>query len=110
MQMTVIDAEAMLIALAACLVPPLVQLNRHKSEAYVSRPTTLVLLFVMVAGLEAMDIAIILTTQPWKTGATGSATNVSRCCCDALKTQAEHGQTMTVRHMNAAVDLLVLAC
>ena len=102
MQMSWIDAEAMLIALAACLVPPLVQLNRHKSEDRMSRPTTLVLLFVMVAALEVMDMAIIIlmTTQPWYTGGTGSATNASCCGCDALQCKKR-----LVQSMNGAVEL-----
>ena len=105
LQMTIIDAEAMLIALAACLVPPLIQLNRHKSEDRVSRPATLVLLFVMVAGLEVADIVIIIymTTQPWYTGGTGSATNVSFCCCDTLK--CKMSMARLVQSLSGAVEL-----
>lgn len=106
--MTCIDAEAMLIALAACLVPPLVHLNRHKSDDRLSRPTTLVLLFIMVAALEAVDIAIIilLTTQSWYTGGTGTAANVSCCCCDAFKSKPSTARL--VQHTGSAEVLHAL--
>lgn len=100
----------MLIALAACLVPPLVHLNRHKSEDRVSRPTTLVLLFVMVAGLEVGDIVniFLMTIQPWYTGGNGTAANVSCCCCDALK--CKQSMVGLVQHMSGAVELCCTLC
>lgn len=93
----------MLIALAACLVPPLAQLNRHKSQNRVSRPTTLVLLFVMVASLEVIDLTIIavLTTRPGYTGGTGTATNVSCCSVDALK--SKQSRARLVQYVSEAV-------
>ena len=92
LQMTFIDAEAMLIALAACLVPPLPQLNRHRSVDRVSRGPTLVLLFVMAASLQLIDVAciILLTSRPWFRGGSGTAENVSYCCVATKAKATQH--------------------
>lgn len=90
LQMTFIDAEAMLIALAACLVPPLPKLNRHRSVDRVSRGPTLVLLFAMAASLQLIDVAciVLMTSRPWYSGGSGTAEHVSIYCSDATKPEA----------------------
>lgn len=85
LQITIIDAEAMVIGLVACFVPPLAQLNRHKPADRLCKAPTLVLLFVMVVSLQCIDIAAIaiMATRPWFDGGNGTSRNVSSCCCDA---------------------------
>lgn len=108
LQVTCIDIEAMLIALAACLVPPLAQLNRHKPVDCVSRTPTLVLLAVMAGCLVLIDWACVLlmTTRPWFTGGNGTAHNVSSCCCVAPK----QATARLLQSVNGAEERCCMLC
>lgn len=87
LQVTVIDASAMVIALAACVILPLAQLNHHKPADRLCKAPTLVLLFVMVVSLQCLNTIcyVSLSTQYWFNGGNGTANSVSSCCCVALK-------------------------
>jgi len=74
-----IDAQAMTMALAACLVPPLARLNRHKPSDRMCTWRALALLALMAFGLAMLDLSYmaLLLTRPWFKGGTGNAYKVS---------------------------------
>ena len=73
-----IDFQALTLAGVACLLPPLQQLNRHKAEPVSSVPTFILLSFMamLAATVQVLDL-VVLETQPWFTGGTGTASSVS---------------------------------
>ncbi|KAL0030094.1 hypothetical protein WJX79_006699 [Trebouxia sp. C0005] len=77
LQSGAIDAQAMCLALAACLVPPLPKLNRHKPAERMCIWTALARIFCMTVALGALDTSytLYLVTRPWFTGGTGTAYN-----------------------------------
>ncbi|DBA71770.1 TPA: hypothetical protein ACH3X2_011036 [Trebouxia sp. C0005] len=83
LQSGAIDAQAMCLALAACLVPPLPKLNRHKPAERMCIWTALARIFCMTVALGALDTSytLYLVTRPWFTGGTGTAYNVSAIWC-----------------------------
>ena len=77
----------MSLALAACLVPPLPKLNRHKPAEQMCTWTALARIVCMAVALGALDTSysVYLATRPWFVGGTGTAymVTVIRCmsCC-----------------------------
>lgn len=83
LQSGAIDAQAMSLALATCLVPPLPRLNRHKLAERMCTMTALARIFCMTVAFGALDMSysMYLVTQPWFVGGTGTAYMVSVVCC-----------------------------
>lgn len=83
MQMQAIDIQAMAMCLAACWVPPLDQLNRHKPSPRVCTFVGLTLLICMASALQAAHVinAAFLCTRPWFHGGNGTADMVSAQVC-----------------------------
>lgn len=79
LQSGAIDAQAMIVALTACLAPPLPRLNCHKPSGRMCTMTSLARITVMAVGLELIHISLmsLLTTRPWFKGGTGNAYMVS---------------------------------
>ncbi|KAL0048212.1 hypothetical protein WJX82_010068 [Trebouxia sp. C0006] len=75
LQSGAIDAQAMSLALAACLVPPLPKLNRHKLAERMCTMTVLARIFCMTIAFGALDMSysVYLVTRPWFAGGTGTA-------------------------------------
>lgn len=75
MQHQVIDAQAMLIALMACLVPALPRLNKHKPAVHLCTLPAVAVLAMNAVGLLILDISYmaLLLTRPWFEGGTGDA-------------------------------------
>jgi len=82
LQSGVIDAQAMVMALAMCLVPPLAKLNRHKPSERMCMLPALALLAMMATGLAILDMfyMVFLTSRRWFVGGTGNADMVSMAC------------------------------
>ena len=72
MQVAAIDFQALSLAFATCLVPPLKRLNRHRPKAIITVTT-----FVLLGWMSALGALISfvnmmhLRQQPWFTGGTG---------------------------------------
>ncbi len=83
LQMQAIDVQAMAMCLAACWVPPLKQLNRHKPSPRVCTFVGLTLLICMASSLQAAHVAnaVFLCTRPWFGGGNGTADVVSLHVC-----------------------------
>ncbi len=83
LQMQAIDVQAMAMCLAACWVPPLEQLNRHKPSPRVCTFVGLMLLICMASSLQAAHVAnaFFLCTRPWFRGGNGTADMVSLHVC-----------------------------
>ena len=81
--MQAIDVQAMAMCLAACWVPPLKQLNRHKPSPRVCTFVGLTLLICMASSLQTAHVvnAVFLCTRPWFRGGTGTAYVVSLHIC-----------------------------
>jgi len=81
--MQAIDVQAMAMCLAACWVPPLEQLNRHKPSPRVCTFVGLTLLICMASSLQTAHVvnAVFLCTRPWFRGGTGTAYVVSLHIC-----------------------------
>ncbi|DBA94075.1 TPA: hypothetical protein ACH3X1_001723 [Trebouxia sp. C0004] len=75
LQSGAIDAQAISLALAACLVPPLAKLNRQKPAERMCTVTALARIFWMAVALGALDMSysMYLVTRPWFAGGTGTA-------------------------------------
>jgi len=82
LQSGAVDAQAMVMALAMCLVPPLAKLNRHKPSERMCTLPALALLAMMAIGLAILDTAYMafLTSRPWFVRGTGNADMVSMAC------------------------------
>jgi len=82
LQSGAIDAQAMVMALAMCLVPPLAKLNRHKPSERMCTLPVLALLAMMAIALAILDTAYmaLLISRPWFVGGTGNADMVSMSC------------------------------
>ncbi len=82
LQSGAIDAQAMVMALAMCLVPPLAKLNRHKPSERMCTLPVLALLAMMPTGLAILDTAYMafLVSRPWFVGGTGNSNMVSMSC------------------------------
>ena len=78
LQVIAIDFQALTLAGVACLLPPLEQLNRHKAEPVSSAPTFILLSFMaaLAAAVQVVDLVIIMS-QAWCTGGTGTPYSVS---------------------------------
>ena len=68
----------MLMALTACLVPPLAYLNRHKPADRLCKTPALVLISTMAVGLQLLDVAYLafLVSRPWYTGSSSNYQDV----------------------------------
>ena len=79
LQNQMIDVQAMLVALVACLVPPLPRLNKHKPPERLCTFPALALIAMNAIGLLCLDISytVLLVTRPWFKGGTGSSYMVS---------------------------------
>ncbi|KAL0027251.1 hypothetical protein WJX77_006828 [Trebouxia sp. C0004] len=75
LQSGAIDAQAMVMALAMCLVPPLAKLNRHKPSERMCTLPVLALLAVMALALAILDTVYmaLLISRPWFVGGTGNS-------------------------------------
>ncbi|KAL0030049.1 hypothetical protein WJX79_003470 [Trebouxia sp. C0005] len=82
LQSGAIDGQAMIMALAMCLVPPLAKLNRHKPSERMCTLPVLALLAMMTIGLAAVDVGYMafLISRPWFVGGTGTSDMVSMSC------------------------------
>lgn len=78
-QMTVIDLQAMAMALACCWVPPLKKMNRHKPPPFTCSFSGLALVASTALALQTLHICLMLflCTRPWFTGGNGTAYMVS---------------------------------
>lgn len=83
LQMQAIDVQAMAMCLAACWVPPLKQLNRHKPSPRVCTSVGLMLLICMASSLQAAHVAnaVFLCTRPWFNGGNGTSDMVNLHVC-----------------------------
>ena len=79
LQSGAIDAQAMVMALAMCLVRPLAKLNRHKPSERMCTLPVLALLAMMAIGLALLDTGYMafLIFRPWFVGGTGNSNKVS---------------------------------
>ena len=79
MQGQLLEIQAILIAVAACWVPPLSSLNRHKPQQHISGRYGLALLASMACCLQLAQILGMgfLSTTPWFQQGTGSSDWVS---------------------------------
>lgn len=79
LQHQVIDVEAMLVALLACLVPALPRLNRHKPAFHLFTLPAAAVIAMAAAVLLILDVSYMafLVTRPWFDGGTGNAYLVS---------------------------------
>ena len=79
MQSGTIDAQAMIMALAACLIAPLPYLNRYKLPNRLCNPPALVLIVTMAVGLQTHTASYLafMRTRPWYTGSNGTSRYVS---------------------------------
>ena len=79
LQHQVIDCEAMLVALVACLVPALPRLNRHKPAFHLFTLPAAAVIAVAAVLLLILDVSYMafLVTRPWFGGGTGDAYLVS---------------------------------
>ena len=79
LQHQMIDVQAMLVVLTACLVPPLPRLNKHKPAFRLCTLPALAILTMNAVGLLILDISYmaLLLTRPWYDGGTGGAYLVS---------------------------------
>ena len=68
----------MVMALTACLVPPLAYLNRHKPADRMCKTPALVMITTMAVGLQLLDVAYLafMVSRPWWTGGNGHSHNV----------------------------------
>lgn len=82
-QMTIIDLQAMAMALACCWVPPLKKMNRHKPPPCTCSFAGLALMASAALALQILHICLMLflCLRPWFTGGNGSARLVSNCNC-----------------------------
>ena len=94
LQHQVIDIEAMLVALMACLVPALPCLNRHKPAFHLFTLPAAAVIAMAAAILLMLDVTYmtLLITRPWFGGGTGDAYMVSSgmtylSLCSPVKTQ-----------------------
>ena len=92
--MSVIDAEAMALALVACLVPPLAKLNPHKPSQRMCMVPMLALMTWMAVGFAINDVTHIfmMIWRPWYTGGTGTAYLVSIFWPDCITAQMQAGR------------------
>ena len=73
-QVVAIDLQALSLSLAACLLPPLKQLNRHKPAAMSTVPTFILLGWMSALGaLISVVNMVYLDRQPWFQGGTGQS-------------------------------------
>ena len=81
-QNQVIDVQAMLVALVACLVPPLPRLNKHKPAFHLGTLRAIAFIAVNALGLLVLDISymVLLRSKPWFHGGNGTAYMVSQTC------------------------------
>ena len=81
-QHQVIDVQAMLIALMACLVPALPRLNKHKPEVHMCTLPAVAIIAMNAVGLLILDISYmaLMLTRPWYNGGTGDAYLVRQAC------------------------------
>ena len=93
LQHEVIDVQAVLIALMACLVPALPRLNKHKPAIHLCTLPAVAIIAMSVVGLLILDISYmaLLLSRPWFHGGTGNAYLVRQArlyansvCCDNL--------------------------
>ena len=82
MQNQVIDIQAMLVPLVACLVPVLPRLNRHKPAFHLGTLHAIAVIALNAVGLLILDISYmaLLLSRPWFHGGTGDAYMVSHTC------------------------------
>ena len=82
LQSGAIDAQAMVMALAMCLVPSLAKLNRYKPSERMCTLPALALLAMMAIGLAILDTAymVFMISRPWFVGGTGNSNMVSMYC------------------------------
>ena len=80
-QMTVIDLQAMAMALACCWVPPLKNMNRHKPPPFTCSFSGLALVASTALALQTLHICLMLflCTRPWFTGGNGTTYMVCNC-------------------------------
>ena len=79
LQEQAIDVQAMLVALVACLVPPLPRLNRHKPAFRLFTLPAAAVIAVGVVVLLILDVSYmaLLITRSWFDRGTGTAYLVS---------------------------------
>lgn len=79
LQHQVIDIEAMLVALVACLVPALPCLNKHKPAFHLFTLPAAAVIAVAAVMLLVLDVSYmaLLITRPWFDGGTGNSYLVS---------------------------------
>lgn len=78
--MTVIDLQAMAMALACCWVPPLKKMNRDKPPPFTCSFAGLALVASAALALQVLHICLMLflCSRPWFTGGNGTADMVSQ--------------------------------
>lgn len=76
------DIQAMTLALAAAVTPPLNVMVPRRPARYFCNPDALTLLTVMFVGCQLAQgsHAALLLSREWFHGGTGTSNNVSLCC------------------------------
>ena len=103
-----IDVQAMCMALAACLAPPLARLNWHKPSERICTTSGLARIAAMAVGLQVLDVSymLLLCSRPWFKGGTGDAYLVSI----TLPPTAQGISVCLSVRMRACVSLCVCVC
>ena len=100
MQMSTIDLQAVGMAVSACWVAPLRQMNRHKPAPYACTLSGLTVLASAAVSLQMTQVCVtvFLCTRPWFVGGTGTA-NMVNCLSVQLVLPSElHGILSGIVH------------